>query len=130
MKSFAISRLRDLAKGFCEITQRFCKIFFLHVPWGGSVVMPPFPPPNPYMEVPAYIMPRPHMQPVDYRRVSSTPRPRLLAYQNPYPPCRVRPHHTDPVTETVKSEVQTEPQQRGGGFSEESPLISADLGSV
>ncbi|KAI9533344.1 hypothetical protein NQZ68_024397 [Dissostichus eleginoides] len=89
--------------------------------------MPPFPPPNPYMEVPAYIMPRPHMQPVD-TDVSSTPMLRLLAYLNPYQPCRVRPHHTDPVKETVNSEVQTEPQQRGRGVSEESPLISADSG--
>ncbi|XP_033974456.1 uncharacterized protein LOC117473083 [Trematomus bernacchii] len=95
---------------------------------GYGMVMPSFPPPNPYMEVPAYIMPRPDMQPVDYRRFIHPQAP-SVAYQNPYQPCRVRPHHTDPVRETVNSEVQTDPQQRGGGFSEESPLISADSGS-
>ncbi|KAK1878919.1 Bucky ball [Dissostichus eleginoides] len=93
--------------------------------------MPSFPPPNPYMEVPAYIMPRPHMQPVDYRRfIHPQAQAPSVAYQNPYQPCRVRPHRTDPVRETVNSEVQTDPRQRGGGgFSEESPLISADSGS-
>ncbi|KAI4787501.1 hypothetical protein KUCAC02_036424, partial [Chaenocephalus aceratus] len=104
---------------------------------GYGMGMPPFPPPNPYMEVPAYIMPRPHMQPVDYRRfIHPQAQAPSVAYQNPYEPCRVhpyqpcrvRPHHTDPVRETVNS-VQTEPQQRGRGFSEESPLISADSGS-
>ncbi|KAJ4936523.1 hypothetical protein JOQ06_001113 [Pogonophryne albipinna] len=97
---------------------------------GYGMVMPSFPPPNPYMEVPAYIMPRPHMQPVDYRRfIHPHAQAPSVAYQNPYQPCRVRPHHTDPVRETVNSEVQTDPRQRGGGFSEESPLISADSGS-
>ncbi|KAJ4931873.1 hypothetical protein JOQ06_010311 [Pogonophryne albipinna] len=97
---------------------------------GYGMGMPPFPPPNPYMEVPAYIMPRPDMQPVDYRRfIHPQAQAPSVAYQNPYQPCRVRPHHTDPVRETVNSAVQTEPQQRGRGFSEESPLISADSGS-
>ncbi|KAK5885492.1 hypothetical protein CesoFtcFv8_019196 [Champsocephalus esox] len=92
--------------------------------------MPPFPPPNPYMEVPAYIMPHLDMQPVDYRRfIHPQAQAPSVAYQNPYQPCRVHPHHTDPVRETVNSAVQTEPQQRGRGFSEESPLISADSGS-
>ncbi|KAL3054377.1 hypothetical protein OYC64_006662 [Pagothenia borchgrevinki] len=105
---------------------------------GYGMGMPPFPPPNPYMEVPAYIMPRPDMQPVDYRRfIHPQAQAPSVAYQNPYQPCRVhpyqpcrvRPHHTDPVRETVNSEVQTEPQQRGRGFSDESPLSSADSGS-
>ncbi|KAK5885491.1 hypothetical protein CesoFtcFv8_019195 [Champsocephalus esox] len=96
---------------------------------GYGMGMPPFPPPNPYMEVPAYIMPRPDMQPVDYRRfIHPQAQAPSVAYQNPYQPCRVRPHHTDPVRETVNSAVQTEPQQRGRSFSEESPLISADSG--
>ncbi|KAF3846874.1 hypothetical protein F7725_003952 [Dissostichus mawsoni] len=92
--------------------------------WYGDA---PGPSSQPYMEVPAYVMPRPDMQPVDYRRFIHPQAP-SVAYQNPYQPCRVRPHHTDPVRETVNSEVQTEPQQRGRGFSEESPL-SADSGS-
>ncbi|XP_071060328.1 uncharacterized protein [Pseudochaenichthys georgianus] len=97
---------------------------------GYGMGMPPFPPPNPYMEVPAYIMPRPDMQPVDYRRfIHPQAQAPSVAYQNPYQPCRVHPYHTDPVRETVNSAVQTEPQQRGRGFSEESPLISADSGS-
>ncbi|KAJ4931865.1 hypothetical protein JOQ06_010303 [Pogonophryne albipinna] len=105
---------------------------------GYGMGMPPFPPPNPYMEVPAYIMPRPDMQPVDYRSfIHPQAQAPSVVYQNPYEPCRVhpyqpcrvRPHHTDPVRETVNSAVQTEPHQRGRGFSEESPLISADSGS-
>ncbi|KAI4787500.1 hypothetical protein KUCAC02_036423 [Chaenocephalus aceratus] len=97
---------------------------------GYGMGMPPVPPPNPYMEVPAYIMPRPDMQQVDYRRfIHPQAQAPSVAYQNPYQPCRVRPHHTDPVRETVNSAVQTEPQQRGRGFSEESPLNSADSGS-
>ncbi|KAK5914562.1 hypothetical protein CgunFtcFv8_008995 [Champsocephalus gunnari] len=97
---------------------------------GYGMGMPPFPPPNPYMEVPAYIMPHLDMQPVDYRRfIHPQAQAPSVAYQNPYQPCRVHPHHTDPVRETVNSAVQTEPQQRGRGFSEESPLISADSGS-
>ncbi|XP_033961007.1 uncharacterized protein [Pseudochaenichthys georgianus] len=96
---------------------------------GYGMVMPSFPPPNPYMEVPAYIMPRPHIQPVDYRRfIHPQAQAPSVAYQNPYQPCRVCPHHTNPVRETVNSEVQTDPRHRGGGFSEESPLISADSG--
>nr|XP_033944513.1 uncharacterized protein LOC117450705 isoform X4 [Pseudochaenichthys georgianus] len=97
---------------------------------GYGMGMPTFPPPNPYMEVPAYIMPCPDMQPVDYRRfIYPQAQAPSVAYQNPYLPCRVHPHHTNPVRETVNSAVQTEPQQRGRGFSEESPLISADSGS-
>ncbi|KAJ4931872.1 hypothetical protein JOQ06_010310 [Pogonophryne albipinna] len=97
---------------------------------GYGMGMPPFPPRNPYMEVPAYIMPRPDMQPIDYRRfIHPQAQAPSVAYQNPYEPCRVHPHHTDPVRETVNSAVQTEPHQRGRGFSEESPLISADSGS-
>ncbi|KAK5914564.1 hypothetical protein CgunFtcFv8_008997 [Champsocephalus gunnari] len=97
---------------------------------GYGMGMPPFPPPNPYMEVPAYIMPRPDMQQVEYRRfIHPQAQAPSVAYQNPYQPCRVHPYHTDPVRETVNSAVQTEPQQRGRGFSEESPLNSADSGS-
>ncbi|KAI4800704.1 hypothetical protein KUCAC02_007145 [Chaenocephalus aceratus] len=97
---------------------------------GYGMGMSPFPPPNPYMEIPAYIMPRPDMQPVDYRRfIHPQAQAPSVAYENPYQPCRVRPYHTDPVRETVNSAVQTEPQQRGRIFSEESPLISADSGS-
>ncbi|XP_029309626.1 uncharacterized protein LOC115022691 isoform X2 [Cottoperca gobio] len=96
---------------------------------GYGMVMPPFPPP-PYMEAPAYILPHPHLQPVDYRRllhpqvhVPSVP------YQNPNPTHRSRPPHTGPVRETVNSEVQTEPTHRGvGGYGVESPLVGSDSG--
>ncbi|XP_026168613.1 bucky ball isoform X2 [Mastacembelus armatus] len=76
---------------------------------GYGMVMPPFPPPH-YMDVPAYILPHPHIQPVDYRRllhpqVHATNTP----YQNPNQSRRVRL----PVRETVNTEVQTEPTQPG-----------------
>ncbi|XP_063741264.1 uncharacterized protein LOC134865578 isoform X2 [Eleginops maclovinus] len=121
---------------------------FSHNPFAGfpgmgiGMAMPQFPPPTPYMEVPAYIMPHPHMQPVDYRRVIHPQAQAPSApYQNPYQTCRVRPHLTVPVRETVNSAVQTEPQQRetvnsavqtepqqrgGSVFGEESPLPNAD----
>ncbi|KAK5859383.1 hypothetical protein PBY51_020942 [Eleginops maclovinus] len=94
---------------------------FSHNPFAGfpgmgySMAMPQFPPPTPYKEVPAYIMPQPHMQPVDYRRFihpQAPSAPYQNPYQNPYQTSRVRPHLTGPVRETVNSAVQTEPQQR------------------
>ncbi len=94
------------------------------------MVMPPFPPPH-YMEAPAYILPNPHVQPVDYRRLIH---PQVHApsapYQNPNQTRRIRLPHTVPVVrETVNSEVQTEPTQRGvGGYGEGSPLVSSDSG--
>lgn len=93
------------------------------------MVMPPFPPP-PYVESPAYIMPHPHIQPIDYRRLLH---PQVHApsapYQNPYHTRRVRPSHTVPVRETVNSAVQTEPtQQRVGGYADGSPPIRSDSG--
>ncbi|XP_054458141.1 uncharacterized protein LOC129094131 [Anoplopoma fimbria] len=97
---------------------------------GYGMVMPPFPPPPPYMEAPAYILPHPHFQPVDYRRLLH---PQVHApsapYQNPNQVRRVRLPQTGPVRETVNSEVQTEPTQRGvGGYGEESPLVGTDSG--
>ncbi|XP_044076010.1 uncharacterized protein LOC122887138 [Siniperca chuatsi] len=96
---------------------------------GYGMVMPPFPPP-PYMEAPAYILPYPHIQPVDYRRLLH---PQVHApsapYQNPNQTRRIRLAHTFPIRETVNSEVQTEPTQRGiGDYGEGSPLISSDSG--
>ncbi|XP_042353068.1 uncharacterized protein LOC121950982 [Plectropomus leopardus] len=97
---------------------------------GYGMVMPPFPPPPPYMEAPAYILPHPHIQPVDYRRLLHPPVHASSApYQNPNQPRRTRPPHTFPVRETVNSEVQTEPTQRGlGGYSDGSPLVSSESG--
>ncbi|XP_067426701.1 uncharacterized protein [Thunnus thynnus] len=96
---------------------------------GYGMVMPPFPPP-PYMEAPAYILPHPHIPPVDYRLLLH---PQVHAsnapYQNPNQTRRIRQPHSFPVRETVNSEVQTEPPQRGGdGYGGGSPLISSDSG--
>ncbi|GLD67193.1 uncharacterized protein AKAME5_001855500 [Lates japonicus] len=87
---------------------------------GYGVVMPPAPPP--FIEAPAYILPHPPIQAVDYRRLLQ---PQVHAptapYQNPNQTFRIRPPHTGPVRETVNSEVQTEPTHRGvggyGGFA-------------
>lgn len=74
---------------------------------------PPFPPP-PYMDAPGYVLPHPHGQPVDYRRL---PHPQThtqsASHQNPNQTRRIRPNHFVPVREMVNSEVQTEPAQRG-----------------
>ncbi|XP_034411947.1 uncharacterized protein buc2l [Cyclopterus lumpus] len=96
---------------------------------GYGMVMPPFPPP-PYMEAPAYILPHPQLQPVDYRRMMH---PQVYApsapYQNPNQTRRVHLPYTGPVRETVNSEVQTEPTRRGvGDYGEESPVLSTDSG--
>nr|XP_057933591.1 uncharacterized protein LOC131132191 isoform X2 [Doryrhamphus excisus] len=79
---------------------------------GYGMVMPQFPPP-PYMEAPAsYIMPHPHVQPVDYRRfLNPLVHPPGPMYQNLNQTRRVRLPYTVPVKETVSSEVQTEPPQ-------------------
>ncbi|XP_034558303.1 histone acetyltransferase KAT6A-like [Notolabrus celidotus] len=97
---------------------------------GYGMVMPPFPPPYPYMEAPAYVLPQPHIQPVDYRRLvhPSVPVP-SAPYQHQSQPRRVRPPHAVPVRETMNSEVQTEPIQRGAAaHGEVSPLLSSDSG--
>ncbi|KAL6104762.1 uncharacterized protein ACO6RY_14416 [Pungitius sinensis] len=97
---------------------------------GYGMVMPPFHPPPPYMEAPAYVLPNTHMQPVDYRRFMH---PQVHApsapYQNPNQAHRVRLPYMTNVRETVNSEVQTEPTRRGAGsYSEESPVVSLDSG--
>nr|XP_061784822.1 uncharacterized protein LOC133575917 [Nerophis lumbriciformis] len=75
-------------------------------PMGYGMVMPQVQPP-PYMEAPAYIMPHPHVQPVDYRRFLHLPvHGRCPPYQNPNQTRRVRC-----IRETVSCEVQTEPPQ-------------------
>ncbi|XP_060899648.1 bucky ball-like [Labrus mixtus] len=97
---------------------------------GYGMVMPPFPPPPPYMEAPSYVLPHPHIQPVDYRHLlhPSVHAP-AAPYQHLYQPGRVRPPHPVPVRQTVNAEVQTEPTGRGGASSGEvSPLISSDSG--
>lgn len=93
--------------------------------------MPQFhPPPPPYMEAPAYVLPNTHMQPVDYRRFMH---PQVHApsapYQNPNQGHRVRLPYIGNVRETVNSEVQTEPTRRGASsYGEESPVVSLDSG--
>lgn len=93
------------------------------------MVMPPFAPP-PYMESQAYILPHPHMQPVDYRRFLH---PQVHApgapYQNPNHARRIRLPNTAPVRETVNSAVQTEPTPRHvAGYTDGSPPIRSDSG--
>ncbi|XP_060896568.1 uncharacterized protein LOC132975800 [Labrus mixtus] len=97
---------------------------------GYGMVMPPFPPPPPYMEAPSYVLPNPHIQPVDYRHLlhPSVHAP-AAPYQHLNQPRRVRPPYPVPVRQTVNAEVQTEPTGRGGASSGEvSPLISSDSG--
>lgn len=91
--------------------------------------MPPFAPP-PYMESQAYILPHPHIQPVDYRRFLH---PQFHApsapYQNPNHTRRIRLPNTAPVRETVNSAVQTEPTQRHvGSYADGSPPVRSDSG--
>lgn len=93
------------------------------------MVMPPFATHH-YMESPAYIMPHPHIQPVDYRRFlhPQVPAPNM-PYQNPTQGRRVRPPNTVPCRETVNSAVQTEPTQRSvDGYGDGSPPIRSDSG--
>ncbi|TMS09522.1 hypothetical protein E3U43_002181 [Larimichthys crocea] len=93
---------------------------------GYGMVMPPFPPP-PFMEAPAYILPHPPIQPVDYRRLLHPQvHPSSAPYQNPNQTRRFRPPHTGPVRETVNSSVQTEPTQ--SGYGDGSPLVISDSG--
>ncbi|KAM8850884.1 uncharacterized protein AB9W97_021864 [Spinachia spinachia] len=93
---------------------------------GYGMVMPPFHPPPPYMEAPAYVVPNTNMQPVDYRRFVHAP---SAPYQNPNQAHRVRLPYMGNVRETVNSEVQTEPTRRGAGsYREESPVVSLDSG--
>lgn len=92
--------------------------------------MPPFAP-HPYMESPAYILPHPHLQPVDYRRFLH---PQVHAapagpYQNTNHGRRVRLPNTAPFRETVNSAVQTEPTRSSvDGYTEVSPPIRSDSG--
>lgn len=93
------------------------------------MVMPPFAP-HPYMDSPAYIVPHPHIQPVDYRRFLH-PHVHVpnMPYQNPNQGRRVRPPNSAPYRETVNSAVQTEPTQRpGDGYMDGSPPIRSDSG--
>ncbi|XP_029686269.1 uncharacterized protein isoform X2 [Takifugu rubripes] len=96
---------------------------------GYGMVIPPFAPP-PYVDSPAYILPNPHIQPVDYRRLlhSQVPVPNT-PYQNPNHTRRIQMPHTAPVRETVNSAVQTEPIQRHvDHYTDGSPQIRSDSG--
>lgn len=93
------------------------------------MVIPPFAPP-PYVDSPAYILPHPHIQPVDYRRFLHPQVPAPSApYQNPNPLRRIRLPQAAPVRETASSAVQTEPSQRNlGRYPDGSPPIRSDSG--
>ncbi|XP_024858238.1 uncharacterized protein LOC108250181 [Kryptolebias marmoratus] len=94
---------------------------FLHYQWPMPFSFTPFSgypnrsygmvvPPPPYLEAPAYILPHPHIQPVDYRRLLH---PQVPA-QNPNQTRRTRLPYV-PQREIVNSEVQTEPTQMNIG---------------
>ncbi|XP_062259648.1 uncharacterized protein buc2l isoform X2 [Platichthys flesus] len=96
---------------------------------GYGMVMPSFPPP-PYMDPSAYLLPQPHMQAVDYRRLLH---PQVHApsapFHNPNQIRRTRPPHTVQHRETMNSEVQTEPTHREPGGSGGGSLVaSSDSG--
>lgn len=93
------------------------------------MVIPPFAPP-PYVDSTAYILPNPHIQPVDYRRLLHPHVPVPNApYQNPNHTRRIRLPHTAPAQETVNSAVQTEPIQRHvDHYTDGSPQIRSDSG--
>ncbi|XP_013875838.1 uncharacterized protein LOC106525977 [Austrofundulus limnaeus] len=85
---------------------------FLHYQWPTPFPFPPFPgypgfgmvlPTPPYLEAPAYLLPHPHIQPVDYRRLL----PPQVPAQYPNPTHRTRLPYVPPK-ETANSEVQTE----------------------
>ncbi|XP_043955205.1 uncharacterized protein LOC122821396 isoform X1 [Gambusia affinis] len=80
----------------------------------GMIAPPPPLPQPPCMEAPGYILPHPHVQPVDYRRLHHPQlHTQVAPHQNPNQMRRIRPNHFIPVRETVNSEVQTEPAQKG-----------------
>lgn len=93
------------------------------------MVMPPFAPP-PYVDSSAYILPHPHIQPVDYRRFLHPQAPASTApYQNPNPLRRIRLPQAAPGRATVNSAVQTEPAQRNAGhYTNGSPPVHLDSG--
>lgn len=93
------------------------------------MVIPPFAPPQ-YVDSPAYVLPHPHIQPVDYRRFLHPQVPPPTApYQNPNPLRRIRPPQAASVRETVNSAVQTDPAQRNvGRHADGSPPIRSDSG--
>lgn len=89
------------------------------------MVLPPFAPP-PYVDSPAYMLPHPHLQPVDYRRLLPPQLPVPTApYQNPVGRGRIRPPYAAPFRETVNSAVQTESAR---GYADGSPPIRSDSG--
>ncbi|XP_056452768.1 uncharacterized protein LOC130387614 isoform X3 [Gadus chalcogrammus] len=74
---------------------------------GYGMVMPPFPP-NPYLEAPLYMLPQPHFQQLNYRRLIHSQFPGGNApYQSQNRRLVSQPNSG--VRETVSSEVQTEP---------------------
>lgn len=93
------------------------------------MVIPPFAPP-PYVDSSAYILPHPHIQPVDYRRLMHLQAPAPNApYHNPNPLSRIRLPQAAPVRATVNSAVQTEPAQRNvGHYADGSPPMRTDSG--
>ncbi|XP_028986892.1 uncharacterized protein LOC114844041 [Betta splendens] len=93
---------------------------------GYGIFMPPFPP---YMETPAYIMPPPHVQPMDYRRLLH-PQAHVptAAHQNTNQMRRTRPPR-GASTETVNAAVQTELTERhANDYGDRSPLVLPDSG--
>ncbi|XP_029914864.1 uncharacterized protein LOC115364431 [Myripristis murdjan] len=97
---------------------------------GYGMVISPFPP-APYMEAPGYVLPHPHVQPVNYRRF---PHPQVPAARAP---CqsqnqnhRFRTQYVSGIRQTVNAEVQTEPAltRNIGSSGQRSPLAGSESG--
>lgn len=90
------------------------------------MVMPQFPLPS-YMEAPAYVVPTPPIQPVDYRRLLHPQHVSTGPYHHPNLSRRVR--LPLPPRQSVNSAVQTEtPQRSEGGYNDGSPPVRPDSG--
>ncbi|XP_015210135.2 bucky ball-like isoform X1 [Lepisosteus oculatus] len=71
---------------------------------GYGLGFPPLPP-NPYMEIPGYIVPQAQLHPADYRRLLNPHFPPTMAYHAR----RFRYQQNTTSKETTSSEVQTDP---------------------
>ncbi|XP_019739335.1 uncharacterized protein LOC109524142 isoform X2 [Hippocampus comes] len=98
---------------------------FLHYQWPVPFSYNPFSG-FPGMEAPAYVMPHPHLQPVDYSRHFLHPVPHA---QGPlYQTRRVRSPYPSYGRETANSEVQTEPSEGSASDKEGSVHVVLDSG--
>ncbi|XP_051943701.1 serine/arginine repetitive matrix protein 2-like isoform X2 [Hippocampus zosterae] len=102
---------------------------FLHYQWPVPFSYNPFPG-FPGMEAPAYVMPHPHLQPVDYSRHFLHPVAHAQGplYQTTNQMRRVRSPYPSCGRETTNSEVQTEPSEASASDKEGSVHAVLDSG--